>query len=99
MAAAETAAHAADTAAPAADRAAPAADTSATAAQTSTWYLFNTMMKGHWSDSQFEILAQKWSKISPGNKVDLWVFVNHPSVHIGGVSTGLWLLVSVTCDR
>ena len=64
MAAAETAAHAADTAAPAADRAAPAADTSATAAQTSTWYLFNTMMKGHCSDSQFEFLAQKWSKIA-----------------------------------
>ena len=38
--------------------------------------------------SECACLAQKWSKIAPQEKVGLWVFVNHPAVHSGGVSRG-----------
>ena len=55
----------------------------------------------YYSHSELAMLIKKQSKITPQKKVDFWVFENHPAMHIGGVSRGLWLLLLglVTCDR
>ena len=59
---------------------------------------YSLQNKDEWKvDSEFVLLAQKWSKIAPR------VFANHHAAHSEGVSRSrglwLWLLALVKCDR